>query len=358
MSIVDLVKWDGEPGVLAYKYPSEELSTWTQLVVNQTQEAFLVRGGVYDGPYHAGRHTLSTENIPVLRSIIGLPFGGKSPFSAEVWFVKKTFDLSINWGTPDPIQLLDPMYSIWIPVRAYGTYGVQISDPKKFLLKLVGTVAEFTVETVGNYFKGVLIQNIRAEISKIVSDTKVSILEISNKLTSISSSVERALDDFSSEYGVHIKQFNIISINVPEDDPSVVQLKSALSDRIEKRLDALASAEAAVHKKAEMDTIGYTYEQEKSFEVLNSAASNEGSAGSVMGAGLGLGVGFGMGGAVSNSMSQIAGTINPTQKANANVEAMSHQEKIQALKELASLKESNILTDEEFQQEKAKLLSR
>jgi len=358
MAIVDLVKWDGESNILAYKYPSEELSTWTQLVINQSQEAFLVRGGVYDGPYLAGRHTLSTENIPFLISVIGLPFGRKSPFSAEVWFVNKTFNLNINWGTPDPIQLLDPKYSIWIPVRAYGTYGLQISDTKRFLLKLVGTLPEFTAEQVSGYFRGVLLQNIRSEISRSISETKVSILEISNSLSSISLFVESALNQFCSEYGVHVRQFNIISINVPEDDPSVTQLKNALSNRIEKRLDALASAEAAVHKKNEMDTIGYTYEQEKSFEVLNNAASNEGMAGSVMSAGLGLGVGVGMGGAIGNSISQISGALSPMLKPHNGGEVMNHQEKMQALKDLASLKELGILTEEEFQQEKTKILAR
>lgn len=79
MAVIDLVKWNGSPDIFVWKYPSEDLSTWTQLIVNETQQAYLVRGGVYHGPFNAGRHTLSTENIPLLTSIIGLPFGGKSP---------------------------------------------------------------------------------------------------------------------------------------------------------------------------------------------------------------------------------------------------------------------------------------
>ena len=71
MPVIDLVKWNGNPNILAWKFPStEELSTWTQLIVNETQEAYLVKGGVYEGPFGAGRHTLSTENLPVLRTLL------------------------------------------------------------------------------------------------------------------------------------------------------------------------------------------------------------------------------------------------------------------------------------------------
>ena len=142
MAIIDFVKWNASPGQLVWKYQlsnSEELSTWTQLVVSESQEAFVVRDGVYDGPFGVGRHTLSTENLPILRTLIGLPFGGKSPFTAEVWFVNKIVNLDVRWGTPDPIQLQDPRFQIMVPVRTFGQYGLRVVDSKRFLLKLVGT---------------------------------------------------------------------------------------------------------------------------------------------------------------------------------------------------------------------------
>ena len=114
MAVIDRVKWDGSPTLLAWKFPSDELSTWTQLIVNETQEAFVVRGGVYDGPFGAGRHTLSTENLPLLRKAIELPYGAKTPFSAEVWFVNRVTNLDVRWGTPDSIQLQDPRFHIMV----------------------------------------------------------------------------------------------------------------------------------------------------------------------------------------------------------------------------------------------------
>lgn len=99
MAIVSVVKYDGNPDVFAWKYPDSELGTWTQLIVNESQQAILFKGGQALDVFEAGRHTLSTNNIPFLETIINLPFGGQSPFSAEVWFVSKQFNLDVKWGT-------------------------------------------------------------------------------------------------------------------------------------------------------------------------------------------------------------------------------------------------------------------
>lgn len=345
MAVIDLVKWNGSPNLLAWKYPfnsSEELSTWTQLIVNETQEAFLVRGGVYDGPFGGGRHTLTTENIPLIRNLLGLPFGGKSPFSAEVWFVNKVTNLDIRWGTPDPIQLKDPTYNILIPVRAFGQYGVAIADSKKFLLKLVGTLPGFDVDTLGEYFKGVFTTKIKTEIANSIIRMGVSVLEITTHLEDLSNMLKNALAKEMDEYGIKLTQFNIHSINMPEDDPAVISLKTALA------------------KKTEMGILGFNYQQERSFDVLQTAAGNEGNAGGVMGAGLGLGMGVGMGGVMGQTMTQVAAPLSQTQlsdQADTSKEKnLTPTEKVQILKELAELKKDGVLTEEEFVNEKKKIL--
>lgn len=293
MAVVDLVKWNANPSILAWKFPSEELSTWTQLIVNETQEAYLVKEGVYQGPFGAGRHTLSTENIPLLRSLIGIPFGGKSPFTAEVWYVNRATNLDVRWGTPDPIQLQDPKYQIMVPVRAFGQYGIKIVDPKKFLLKLVGTLPGFDVGTLSDYFKGVFTTKIKSGIANAIIKNGQSVLEISTQLEVLSELLKTALAPEMDEYGVGLAQFNIHSINVPEDDPAVVTLKSALARR------------------TEMGLLGTNYQQQRSFDVLETAAGNEGNAGGVMGAGMGMGMGMAMGGPIGGAFAQISPQIQP-----------------------------------------------
>ena len=93
MAIVDVVKYNGNPDVFAWKFPCEELGTWTQLIVSESQEAILFKGGKALDVFESGRHTLDTANIPILNNIVNLPFGGRSPFTAEVWFVNKISSL-------------------------------------------------------------------------------------------------------------------------------------------------------------------------------------------------------------------------------------------------------------------------
>ncbi len=291
MAIIDLVKWNGNPNILAWKFPSEELSTWTQLIVNEAQEAYLVKEGVYQGPFGAGRHTLGAENIPLLRNLIGIPFGGKSPFTAEVWYVNRTTNLNIKWGTAEPIQLEDPKYHIMVPVRAFGQYGIKIINAKKFLLKLVGTISYFDSNTMTDYFKGVFTTKIKAGIANTIIKNGHCVLEISTELELLSNMLKESLALEMEEYGIGLTQFNINSINIPEDDPAVKSLKTALA------------------KRTEMNLLGFNYQQERSFDVMQIAAGNEGIAGSVMGAGLGMGMGMGMGVPMGGAFAQVAPII-------------------------------------------------
>lgn len=334
MAIIDFVKWDSANNELAWKFPSEELSTWTQLIVNESQEAYLLRGGVFEGPFGPGRHTLSTENIPIVRKLFGLPFGGKSPFTAEVWYINKVANLNLLWGTPDPIQIIDPKYKILLPVRAHGQYAISIDNSKKFLRKLVGTVKTFDSDTLTEYFRGDLITRIKNEIGNIIIKNEVSPLEIANNLSFLSSEVFNVLKiDFES-YGVKLEQFNINSINVPEDNQAVISVRNALS------------------KKAEMGIVGFNYQQERSFDVMEAAASNEGSSSEVLGAGLGLAMGAGIGNAMSSSMNLMAKNM----QSNTNNVNYTAEDRIKILKELSELRKSSTITEEEFQIEKSKII--
>lgn len=336
MAIIDFVKWDGANNELAWKFPSEELSTWTQLIVNETQEAYLLRGGVFEGPFGPGRHTLSTENIPIVRKLFGLPFGGKSPFTAEVWYVNKVANLNLLWGTPDPIQIIDPKYKILLPVRSHGQYAISIDNSKKFLKKLVGTVKVFDSDSLTEYFRGDLITRIKNEIANLIIKAEVSPLEIANNLSLISSQVFNVLKEDFEAYGVKLEQFNINSINVPEDNQAVINVRNALS------------------KKAEMGIIGFNYQQERSFDFMETAAANEGSSSDMLGAGMGLAMGAGIGGAMSATINQITKNIQPSLSQNSEINTA--EDRIKLLKELSELRKSGAISDEEFQIEKNKII--
>ena len=293
MEIMDVIKYNGRPDVFAWKYPGEELGTWSQLVVNQSQEAVLVKGGSVADVFGPGTHTLDTKNIPILNKIINLPFGGKSPFKAEVWYINKGYYLDIKWGTPTPIQIQDPKYGIFIPIRSNGAFGIHVTDSVKFLTKLVTTMNVFDAETVTKYFRSLYVTKIKDTISSYLLHRKISILEMNAYIDEISQYMKETICPIMEEYGLGLTSFYVNEISTPEDDPSVGKLKEALS------------------KRAEMEIIGYNYQQERSFDTLENAVSHgNADAGSVMGTGMGLGMGFGVGREMGNQFSSMTQNID------------------------------------------------
>ena len=289
MAVVEVIQYNGSPDVFAWKYPNSELGTWSQLIVNESQEAILVKGGQVCDVFQAGRHTLSTNNIPVLSKLVNLPFGGRSPFVAEVWYINKVFSLDIKWGTATPIQLQDPKYKVFVPVRAFGQFGIQIEDSKKFLLKLVGTLPHFDKDTILKFFRGVYLTKSKDAISSYLVHKGISILEINAYLDEISTFLQEKMQPFFADYGIKLVSFFVNDINVPENDKAVVQLKNALA------------------KRAEMDIVGYSYQQERSFDTLEGAANNRGAVSSTL---MSAGIGLGMGGAIGQQFGGIAQAIN------------------------------------------------
>lgn len=292
MAIVEVIKYNGDPDVFAWKYPNEELGTWTQLIVNESQEAILFKGGKACDTFGSGRHTLDTANIPVLNKVINLPFGGKSPFSAEVWYINKAYSLDIKWGTPSPIQIQDPKYGIFIPVRSNGIFGIQIEDSRKFLIKLVGALPGFDKNSMVQYFRGLYVTKVKDAISSYMVHKQISVLEINAYLDEISIYMQERTQPALEEYGIKLASFYVNNISIPEDDPAVIKLKDALA------------------KRAEMNIIGYSYQQERSFDTLEGAAKNSGtSSAQFMGPGMGLGMGFGIGGAVGGVFETVASEL-------------------------------------------------
>lgn len=295
MAMIDVLKWAAAPRVLAYHYSDCELDYKSQLIVTESQEAVLVKEGQFYGPIGPGRHTLETKNFPFLTKMVSaLTTNCKSPYTADVWFVAKSVPLDLKWGTSDPLLIEDPKYHIALPVRAFGQYGFRISDSCRFLARLMGRLPAFTEKTLGGYFRGVIVTRTKDVIASTMTNGSCSLLQIGTKLNELSDVLQKRLTEDLADYGVELRLFTINSISTDENDASVVQLRKALA------------------KKAEMDIIGYSYAQERSFDALQTAAGNKGSAGALMGAGMGLGMGVGVGSPMGNAMSAIAKNINPT----------------------------------------------
>ena len=289
MAIIDRVKYDGPADVLVWRHPADDLSWGTQVIVNQSQEAIFFSGGQALDILLPGTHTLKTANIPLLRTLIKVPFGGETPFAAEIYYINRAVNLSVKWGTNNPIPVQDPKFNVFLPVRAFGQFGVQVSDSRKIVTKLAGTMPEFTVDTLSEYFKGVLLTKAKDYIAETIIKAKVPLLEIAAHLDEMSQGIGAKLADDFSQYGIKLVNFYLNSVDVSEDDDTVKRLKKALSDR------------------AEMDIMGAGYNTKRTFDTLEKAAGNEGGgAGAGMGLGMGLGAGAGIGSLMAGAMGQVA----------------------------------------------------
>lgn len=293
MAIIDVVKWNASPEELVWKFPSDELSTATRLIVSTAQEAFVVLGGEVSDAYGPGTHILDTGNVPLLRKLVNIPFGGQTPYSAEVWFVQKTMPLNLLWGTQDPIQILDPEYKVPVPVRCYGQFGIQIQNAGLFLKTLVGTYTEFDTARLCDYFKAMVQTKVKTLIAGCFKSSGCSIFEINSHLDSLSAMLSNELAIGFADFGVGLINFYVQSVNFPQDDPAIAAIRESLT------------------KRADMTIRGYNYTQERSFDVLQGAAENEGSSAAFAGAGIGLGLGAAVGGAIAPAVNQsTAGILN------------------------------------------------
>ena len=272
-----VIKWD-DPGTnLVWRFPDTELTTMSQLIVNESQSAILFKGGQRCDVFGAGRHSLSTQNIPILGKLLRLPFSGASPFSAEIFFVNQAIPLNLKFGTPTPLQLEDPIYQVVVPVRAFGQFGLQIEDAALFVHKIVGANAGADQATLVEYFKGILISRLRSKIAHAIVRQKIGVLEVETMLDELSRQLEQEFAPDYAEYGLGIRAFRIMSISVPEDDPTVLELKKAKAMAAKRRIE------------------GTTYAQERQFNVLETSAGNGGAGGAFASIGTGFGIGQAMG---------------------------------------------------------------
>lgn len=287
MALIDVVKYEFNDGEIVHKFHREDLRIGTQLVVYPGQVAFFVKGGEIFDEFTSGTHTIKTNNIPLLNKIINLPFGGSSPFQAEVWFFNLTNKLGLQWGTPQPILLEDPRYKIIVPVRSYGQYGILITNPKMFMETLLGNVSSFTTEVIDMFFKGKMISALNNLLAQQITCSGVSVLDINTKLLDLSGILNERLNEIFSRYGIKIVDFSIMSINVPENDDSVIRLRKAKN----------LAAQVAI-------TGRDLYQMDRNFDILETAAKNEGIGGQILSMGIGLGAGASIGQTMGDNFKQ------------------------------------------------------
>jgi membrane protease subunit (stomatin/prohibitin family) len=262
MAFIDMVSWDesssGSAGigpVFAWKFPNMNLSTLTQLVVRESQEAVLFTKGQLLCKFGPGKHTLNTENLPLLRTLFGLPFGGKNPFYAEVWFVNKLVPLNIDWNTTS-MMYHDPDYNAMVPIKAVGRYGLKVQDAERFLIKLVGAAEHFTASALTDHFAGAMNAKTKTVLLGYMQSQRIGIKSISAYLEPLSEALKASMAAFWEDYGFNLEGFYVTSVEIDDSHPD--------GERI---LEAMARQSAQLIG-------GYSWQQSQAFEVAKDAVAS------------------------------------------------------------------------------------
>ncbi len=249
----------------------------SQLIVRESQSAVFYRDGKALDNFGPGRHTISTANIPLLTGLLGALFSGRTPFTAEVYFVNMRDFIDMKWGTPEPISLRDKDLGM-ARLRAYGSYSMAITDPQMFVNKIVGTQGLYQTGQIADYLRGIII----SRLTDLLGSTQAGLFDLPAIFDEMSAAIRAKLAEDFTALGITLKQMFIQSISPTEE------------------------TQKAIDERAAMGAIGdmNRYIQFKAARALGDAAQQPGGAG---GQGLGLGAGLGMGAGLGAGLAGMIG---------------------------------------------------
>jgi membrane protease subunit (stomatin/prohibitin family) len=299
MALMDLIEFVDESGAeMVHRIPEQgsgEFKVGSQLIVRESQWAVFFRDGKAYDVFGAGRHTLATQNIPLLTAALTTPLYGDTPFRSEVYFVSQRTFTDLKWGTAEPILFRDSEFKM-IRLRSNGIYTFQITDPKLFVVKIVGTRGIYNNYQIEDFLRGLII----GRLADILGETLDSVLDLPRYFDELGAGLKARIGSDFGQYGLAMVDFVINAITPPED--------------VQKRIDERSGMEAV----GGMDR----YFQYKAAQAIGdlakggaggTAGGGEGSTvGTAAAAGLGLGTGAGLGMMIPGMLQQaMAGGAQP-----------------------------------------------
>lgn len=321
MEIIEFLDNSGD--TMVQRMPGQgsgEFKFGAQLIVRESQKAVFFRDGKALDVFHAGRHVLKTQNIPILTKLVtGLGYGADSPFKAEVYFLNMKLFRNMKWGTKEPIIFRDSELKM-IRLRGYGAFSVQIKEPSLFLNKVVGTQDIFKDTDIVDYLRSIIIQKLHTSLGS----TFKTIFDLPHNFDNLSILVKNNINLEFEGLGLELHDFLINSISVPP----VVQ------EMIDKRTGMSAMGDLDDFMKFQ---IGQSIEK--------AAENPSGGAGDGMGMGAGMGMGFMMPQMISQAMQK-----NVNQSTN-------QEDSFAKLKKLKELLDMGAISTDEFNETKKRILN-
>jgi membrane protease subunit (stomatin/prohibitin family) len=331
--LVDVIDWvEQDKDVIMWKFPhnNNNIKYGAQLIVRESQTALFVDQGTIADLFEPGRFELVTENMPVLTTLRSWKHGFNSPFKADIYYLSTRVFTGLKWGTPNPIILRDPEFK-QVRVRAFGAYFIRISDVQTFFREFAGTHPILKVSDIENALRDI----VSPKFAEALAQSQVSVMDLVSNYTAIGDMVAPVLQEVLTPFGIELTKFQVTSTSLPKE--------------VEEFYDKMTNMNM-------VDNMS-KFTQFQTAQGIEKAASNPGGSGE----GIGMGMGFGMANMMSQQMQQ---QNQPQQAAQQPAQEESskgketRQEIIAMIRELGTLKEEGILTEEEFNTKKDELLAR
>jgi membrane protease subunit (stomatin/prohibitin family) len=331
---MELIQYQDATGqVMVARYPpngTAPIRLGSQLIVEESQQAVFFRDGKALDTFGPGRHTLATQNIPLLASLFGFPFGGDSPFQAAVVFVSTRPFLDLKWGTKDPVVFRDQELAM-VRLRAFGKFAVRVANAQAFVNGVVGTRGIYSTEGMESYFRDVIV----ARLNDVLGENLTSIFDLPKLYDELALALKsRVADDFA-KYGIELADLILGSISPPEEVQKLIDERSGLG--------AIGDMSS--------------YMKFKAARAMGDAAQPSGEGGAA-GVGMGLGVGVGLGAMIPQMMRDALESHTPDvpPSGSSSAPAESRTPLAERLKRLKELLDEGLVSQEEFDAKRQKLL--
>ncbi|MFL6197413.1 MAG: SPFH domain-containing protein [Thermoanaerobaculia bacterium] len=331
---MDVIQYQDPTGqTMVSRWPSNgtaAIRLGSQLIVEESQQAVFFRDGKALDTFGPGRHTLATQNVPVIASIFGIPFGGTSPFQAAVFFVSTKTFLDLKWGTKEPVTFRDQDLAM-VRLRAFGKFAVRIANAQLFVNTVVGSRGLYSTDGVEDYFRDAIV----ARLTDVLGENLTSIFDLPKLYDELAMALKsRVADDFS-KYGIELVDLYMGAITPPEEVQKLIDERSGMG--------AIGDMNA--------------YMKFKTARAIGDAAANPGGgAGDTVGAGIGLGMGAGMGAMLPGMMREaMQGGAAPA-AAPAPAAAAAGSPVADKLRQLKGLLDEGLISQDEFNAKRQKLL--